>query len=86
MHGQIVFLEVSFSVGVSHGMNTDAAGRLLSEAGFAMREAKRSPDNVATFGEELAERLDRTIEVAGVASGTTGDGTFVPVAQAIISR
>jgi len=82
LHGQEFTIECSFSVGVSHGDNVDVAHRLLSEAGFAMRESKRSRSGIAEFGSELAERMDRTLQVAALAGGN--EGAFVPLAQTIV--
>lgn len=86
VHDQPLTIESSFSIGISHGRNTESAHRLLSEAGFAMREAKRSGGTIERFGVELAERLDRTLEVASVGNRTGGvaTGALFPVAQTIV--
>ena len=86
LHQQTFTIECGLSIGVSHGHNTEGAGRLLSEAGFAMREAKLAGGSVSYFGEDLADRLDRTLEVAAMAAGSGDMGAFVPVAQTIRSE
>jgi len=85
VHEQPFVITCGVSVGVSYGRNTDSAQRLLSEAGFAMRESKRTGSTLSRFGQELADRLDRTLHVAAVASGTSDQGVFVPIAQTIVA-
>ena len=86
VHQQELRVECGLSIGVSQGRNIDGAERLLSQAGFAMREAKRSGGAVAYFGSELSDRLDRTVQVAAIAGGGADVGYFVPVAQTIVAN
>ncbi len=85
LHGRAFVIECGLSIGLAHGPVIDDAQRLLSEAGFAMREAKRAGGTLSRFGDDLSERLDRTIEITSIAGGSGDNGTFVPVAQAILS-
>jgi len=84
VHHQYLSIECALSVGVTRGANDDAAQRLLSEAGFAMRRAKQSGFALAEFGEELSHRRERTLQVAAIDNGK--NGKFVPVAQTIVSE
>ncbi len=85
VHGQAIAVQCGLSIGIARGSNVDAAQRLLSQAGFAMRESKRGGGKLSRFGDALSERLDRTIEIAAIANGSGAGGTFVPVGQAITS-
>jgi len=84
--GQDFLIGCGLSIGVSSGLNTDSAERLLSEAGFAMRESKRSTVALSQFDDSLANRLDRTVQVAAIATGSGLHGDFMPVAQTIVDR
>jgi len=84
-HGQVVEIECGLSIGASYGINVESAHRLLNEAGYAMRESKRA-GGLSHFDDELAERLDRMLEVAAIGAGTGDLGEFVPVAQLIVNE
>lgn len=83
LHGRSLDLECGLSIGIASGPN-HPSHRLLSKAGFAMREAKRHGEAIARFGRELEVRLDRTLEITALTHGATNDGALVAVAQAIV--
>lgn len=86
LHGHARTIECGLSIGVAHGTSLDSAQKLLSEAGFAMREAKGSGTDLATFGDELSQRRRRTLQVASMATGHADHGTFFPVGQIIMAE
>lgn len=85
VHGRNVELDCAFSIGVTSGVNVASAHRLLSEAGYAMRQAKRTGASLSLYADEVEDRLDRTLQIAAIASGDYESGRFVPVAQAIVT-
>jgi len=84
LHGRRSPIEVGLSIGVTQGSSANAAQRLLSQAGFAMRESKRQGATLSHFGIDLRDRLDRTLEITALAHGSQDEGELVPVAQAIV--
>lgn len=85
-HQHPLRIACSLSVGVSRGSGTGGAERLMSEAGFAMREVKRVGGGLASFQDGLLHRFNRTIEVAAIANDESDVGEFVPVTQLIMSN
>lgn len=86
LHQREIPIDCSLSIGTSVGINDDEAQRLLSEAGYAMRQAKRADAPLQQFEQSLAEELDRVIQIAGVAGGGDEHGTFYPVGQLVVDN
>ncbi len=84
VHEQAVSIDCSFSVGVSVGASGAERERRMSEAGFAMRRAKRFRGSMRVFEGELEAELARMIAVSGVAQGDLDAGSFVPEGQLIV--
>lgn len=84
-HGHALRLDCALSLGITHGTPTETFERLLLQADFAMREAKRTGGGIRAFDDDLAWQLQRSTELAGVGSGSPSGGRFVPYAQAIVS-
>jgi len=84
-HERSITIECGVSIGISRGTSIEGAERLLSEAGFAMQDSKRTDNRVTLFGDALELRLERRIEVASFANPDANSGRLVPVAQTIVS-
>lgn len=84
LHGQRLALKCRLSGGITFGDSSVSTDRLLSEAGFALREAKSTGGRLSVFGGALRGTFDRTLELASVASIGSEAGEFVPFGQTII--
>lgn len=86
LHGQERTIECRLSAGIAHGTSRDSAQQLLSEAGFAMKEAKQSGFGLSTFGDQLSQRRRRTLQIAAMTNEDGDQGSFFPVGQLIIAE
>lgn len=84
-HGHSDELEVRFSGGFAIG-SASAPERLVSQAGYALRDAKRSDTPLATFDADLRERFDRSLEIASVDVLDPSTGSFIPYGQPIFGE
>lgn len=72
----------SFSAGVATGRLVNSGDRLLSEAGYALRQAKRDGQNVLCSTGSLQDRFERSKSITLL---DQTDSPIVPVAQVIVN-
>ncbi len=79
-HGQINF---TISAGVASGRLSASGDRLLSEAGHALRQAKRDGSRLVPSTGELRERFERSVSITTLEQTTS---PIIPVAQVIVDE
>ncbi len=75
-------VNVTLSAGVATGRLTDTGDRLLSEAGHALRHAKREGQPLVKSEGVLQERFDRSVALTSL---DQADSPIVPVTQVIVN-
>lgn len=70
IYGADAEIKLGISGGVVRANSGDEVDRVLSKAGYVMREAKRGNGGLARFGDQLETRFERMLEI----SAATQDG------------
>lgn len=83
MGGRDGSLTVSISAGIACGRVDVNGDHLLSEAGFALRQAKREGLKVVRSEGQLRDRFERSLAISGI---DAEDSPLVPVVQPIVTE
>ncbi len=84
--GVLSRVDVRLSLGLAHAGSETSIDELISQAGYALRQAKREGGGIARFGDELADRFSRATEISLAADQGRSADQLVAVAQPVVTK